>query len=167
MSSEKPDGQHLREASWRRELSPAEASQLAGWLETHPDEASSWEEELALTRLLTRLPEPPAPSNLTTRVLDAVDRAEAAPVESSSWLGWLGSLGWKPRLAGVALLVVAGYVGHHQFQSVQRAEMARNVSEVSELAQVVPSVEALVDFHVVRNLSPAPAPDNELLAALQ
>lgn len=167
MSNEKPDGQTLREASWRRELSPAEASQLARWLETHPDEASAWEEEQALTRLLARLPDSPVPSNLTARVLDAVDRTEAAPVASSSWLGWLGSLGWGPRLAGVALLVVAGYLGHHQFRSIQRTELARNVSEVSELARTVPSVEALADFQVVRNLSPSPAPDEELLAMLQ
>jgi hypothetical protein len=67
----------------------------------------------------------------------------------------------------VALLVVAGYVGHHQFQSARRAELASAVAEVSDLAQTVPSVDALADFQVVRNLSPSPAPDNELLAALQ
>jgi anti-sigma factor RsiW len=167
MRNEEPNGQDLRETSWRRELTPDEGAQLSRWLAAHPEEASVWEEERALTRLLTRLPDAAAPSNLTARVLDAVDRSEAAPATSSSWLDWLSGLGWTPRLAGVALLVVAGFVGHHQFQTSRRAELAREVSEVSDLAQTVPSVEALADFQVVRNLSSTPGPDDELLAMLQ
>jgi anti-sigma factor RsiW len=168
MRNEESNGQELREVAWRRELTPEEAGQLARWLADHRDEASLWEEEQALTRLLTRLPEEGAPSNFTARVLAAVDRAEAEPERVSSWLSWLGSLGWTPRLAGVALLVVAGYYfGHHQFQNAQRAALARNVAEVSGLAQAVPSVEALLDLKYIRNLSPTPGPDEDLLAMLQ
>lgn len=167
MRHEAPNERDLRDIAWRRDLTPDEAGQLARWLAAHPDEASAWEEERALTRLLTRLPDAAAPSNLTARVLAAVDRAEAKPERASSWLGWLGSLGWTPRLAGVALLVVAGYLGHHQFQTAQRAALARNVAEVSELAQAVPSVEALLDLKYIRNLSPTPGPDEDLLAMLQ
>lgn len=158
-----------REAAWRGGLTPEQAQQLESWLAAHPDERGQWEEEVALTRLLARLPAATAPSNLTARVLDEIDRCAPEPQSAvgSSVLGWLRKVGWVPRLAGVAVLVMAGYLGHHQYQSSQRAELARNVADVSELASVVPSVEVLMDFASIRNLESAAVPDNELLALLQ
>jgi ferric-dicitrate binding protein FerR (iron transport regulator) len=158
-----------REATWRGNLTPAEVGRLEAWLAAHPEERGVWEEEVALTRLLTRLPDSAAPSNLAARVLDAIDRQEPVPRRSlgASWLGGLRKLGWVPRLAGVAVLVMAGYLGHHQYQNAQRAQLARNVVEVSELAAAVPSVEVLQDFTAIRNLESAAVADEELLALLQ
>jgi len=82
-------------------------------------------------------------------------------------LGWLRTLGWVPRLAGVALLGMAGYLGHHQYRAAQRAELARNVVEISELATAVPSAEVLRDFTAIRNLEGGAVPDEELLALLE
>lgn len=159
-----------REAAWRGPLTPDQARQLEAWMEAHPEETGVWEEEVALTRLLTRLPDASPPSNLTARVLAEIDR-EGSQVERSgglSGLVWLRKLGWVPRLTGVAVLVMAGYLGHHQYRiSTDRAELARSVAEVSELAAVVPSVDVLQDFTAIRNLESAAVPDVELLALLQ
>jgi len=90
----------------------------------------------------------------------------AARSAKAFWVvhGWVGG----PRLAGVGVLVVAGIFGHHQYQAAsQRAELARSVAEVSDLAIAAPSVEVLQDFTAIRNLDSAAVPDEELLALLQ
>ncbi len=125
---------------------------------------------MALTRLLTRLPDAAAPSNLTARVMDAIDKRgpETATDVGGSVAVWLRKLGWVPRLAGAAVLVAAAYLGHHQYRiASDRAELARSVAEVSELATAVPSVEVLQDFTAIRNLEGTAVPDEELLALLQ
>jgi hypothetical protein len=67
----------------------------------------------------------------------------------------------------VAVLVMVGYLGHHQYQLSKRGQLARNVAEVSELATAVPSVTVLQDFTAIRNLESIAVPDEELLALLQ
>ena len=158
-----------REMVWTSDLTPDQRRRLEQWLETHPDERSVWEDEVALTRVLAQLPDAAPPSNLTARVLAEIDRdATTAPGPAdTTWLGWLRKLGWVPRLAGVALLVVVGAVGHHQYQDSKRNEMARNVAEVTEMASVVPSVEVLQDFTAIRNLEYRAVPDEDLLALLE
>jgi len=158
-----------REAAWRDELTPGEAERLEHWLAAHPEQRGTWEEEVALTRLLARLPDAAAPSNFSARVLAAIEpvRSGRDPAATGSRLGWLRTLGWVPRLAGVALLVMAGYLGHHQYRAAQRAELARNVVEISELATAVPSAEVLRDFTAIRNLEGGAVPDEELLALLE
>lgn len=174
MRNNDPVNESLRDTAWRRALSQDEARRLEGWLAAHPDERAGWDEERALTRLLTRLPDAAAPSNLTSRVLAAIDEPATARGQRtvSSWLGWLRSMGWVPRLSGVAVLVMAGLLGHHQYQlhreaEVQRTEMAHRVATVSELAETAPSVEILQDFDSIRNLPTTAGPDEALLAALR
>jgi len=169
MQPHDPANDPLREALWRGDLTPAQRAQLESHLARHPEERGRWAEEAALTRALRTLPQRQAPSNLTARVLAAIDREPAAAPRGGlgSWLDWLTGLGWTPRLAGVALLVVAGFLGHHQYQHAQRAELARDVAEVSELAAAAPPVEVLQDFTPVRNLETVATPDTELLALLQ
>jgi hypothetical protein len=159
-----------REAAWRGSLTPEQVRQLESRWAAHPDERRVWEEEVALTRLLTRLPEAAAPSNLKARILSAIE-AECAQApgggRAAVW-DWLRAWGWVPRLAGVAMVVVAGWAGHQQYRVArERAELARSVAEVSEWATAVPSVEVLQDFTAIRNLEGAAVPDEELLALLQ
>jgi len=170
MEKHDPVNRVSREAVWRGQLTSQQQKELESWLGAHPEERGGWEEEVALTRLLSRLPEAAAPSNLTARVLDAIDRGgpQREGILGGSWLGWWRRLGWVPRLAGVGVLVVAGIFGHHQYQAAsQRAELARSVAEVSDLAIAAPSVEVLQDFTAIRNLDSAAVPDEELLALLQ
>ena len=165
---EKNDPAHgfSREAAWRGALTPEQRKRLESRLAAHPEENGVWEEEVALTRLLSRLPDAAAPSNLTARVLDEID--ECAPeLPNGFGLGWLRKVGWVPRLAGVAVLVMVGYMGHHQYQVSKMAKLARDVAEVTVLATVGPSVDVLQDFTAIRNLDSAAAPDEELLTLLQ
>jgi anti-sigma factor RsiW len=169
MEQDHPVERIEQEAAWRSALTPDQVRQLQAWLAAHPEERRAWEEEVALTRLLTRLPDAAAPTNLTARVLAEVDRdASRSPQPTEkAWLGWLRRLGWVPRLAGVAVLVVAGLFGHHQYQISKRNQMARRVAEVTELATVVPPVEVLQDFTAIRNLEHTAVPDEQLLALLE
>lgn len=169
MAHKDPVSRPTREAPWRGTLTQDQRKQIESWLTIHPGERATWEEEEALTQLLHRLPDAPAPSNLTSRVLNAIDQNTDQPQHAlgGSWLGWLRRLGWVPRLAGVAVLVMVGYLGHHQYQSTQRAELARNVAHVTELAGTVPSVDALIHMDVIRNLDNVGLPDEELLALYQ
>jgi len=170
MQNDNPVRPVAPEILWRGTLTPDQRQQLEVWLSQHPGERDLWQEQAALTRLLARLPEGQAPSNLTARVMSAIDLPvqQTEPVVAGGILGWLRKMGWVPRLAGVAVLVMVGYVGHHQYQlTTRRAEMARNVAEVTELATTMPSLEALQDFDAIRNLESAAAPDTELLALLQ
>lgn len=165
MAKEDPVRKIDRETAWRGTLGPDQARQLKSWLAAHPDQREVWEEEVALTRLLSQLPDAAAPSNLTARVLAEVDREATRPGQAAgvTWLGWLRKLGWLPRLSGVAVLVVAAFIGHHQYQLAQRNEMARRVAEVTDLVAAVPSVEVLQDFTAIRNLEYTAVADDELL----
>ena len=63
----------LREASWRRKLTPEEEQQLRLWLAAHPEAEAEWEAETALNEKLAALPEVPVSSNFTARVLEVTD----------------------------------------------------------------------------------------------
>jgi len=170
METNDPVHGSAREAAWRGRLSEEQARQVESRLAAHPEERRVWEEEVALTRLLTRLPDAAAPTNLTARILQSID--ERAPASQDladhSVLGWLRKLGWVPRLVGVAMLVAAVSLGFHQHRlASERTELARSVAEVSELTSSMPSIEVLQDFTAIRNLESAAVPDEELLALLQ
>src|SRR3954469_6162170 len=68
----------LREAAWRRNLTPEEQASLRAWLAAHPDAARDWEQDHRLTAILAGLPPAPVSSNFTARVLQAIDRDTAA-----------------------------------------------------------------------------------------
>ena len=51
--------QELLEASWRRDLTPAEMARLHAGLAEQPDLRAGWEDESGLNRLLDQLPDAP------------------------------------------------------------------------------------------------------------
>lgn len=154
----------LREASWRRRLTPAEEAELSAWLATHPEAAPDWQEELALTEALHRLPDVPLSSNFTARVVDAALRDTAAAArEYSRQDGWNWSLArWLPRLAFGLAIGAAGFFSFQQIQEVQHQKIARSVSVLSEVASV-PGPDALRDYEAILVLDASPAADEELL----
>jgi len=145
------------ERLWRGKLSAAERADLRARPEL--------ELEARLTEVLTRLPNVPAPSNFSARVMAAIDLEEARSARSRG-----GPWHWRwllPRLAVTAALLLLATWGLQQHQTrLHRAEMARSLSVVAS-AQVVPNVEALKNFDAIQRMSQSGRADTELLAALQ
>src|SRR5262245_27418143 len=99
----------LREISWRRKLSPAEEAELRAWLATHPDAEAEWKAEAGLNEILERLPNAPVPTNFTARVLEAIEREEAAEARRREWK-------WRlllPRAAVAAVIFTVAGLGYH------------------------------------------------------
>jgi len=158
------DYNRLREESRRRPLTPAEEADLRAWLATHPELRADWDADLALTKMLDRLPDAPVPSNFTARVLRQVE-CESATVsrgQRSSW-NWLRSL--LPKAAIAAVVLSAGLLAVHEHRFTRREQLAQSVATVSEIASL-PSPEILQDFDTIRQMNQQPAGDQELLAAL-
>jgi len=161
---------HLREASWQRRLTPAEENGVQEYLAANPAARDDWQVEAELNRLLEHLPEaPPVSSNFTARVLQTA-RLEVAAHErekSQGWLSWRFLYGWLPKSA---VAVVAGglvFLGYHQHEMVVRAELARNVVQLSE-AVSASDPELMNDFEPVRRLTDSqPKADLELIALMK
>lgn len=134
-------------------------------LRRHPGvDPAQLEEELRLNHLLDALPKVSVPSNLASRVLDAIHLEAQQTRRRQRWEGWLSRIVWRPAWALLAVVCLA-LVGW-RIQSQQRTNLARSVLIVSE-ATAVPGVEALVDFEAIQWLESRPEPgDLELMAAL-
>jgi anti-sigma factor RsiW len=160
----------LRSASWRRKLNSAEEAQVQAYLMTHPEAQANWEEDLALTRHLQALPNPPLSSNFTSLVLQAVD-AETHPRPEGrtlmgAWRAWFGRLAPRAALATlVATLGAAGFL-NYEYQARARKQFAAGVEQFVEVANL-PGPEIFEDFDAIQKLRPINFSDNDLLAALQ
>jgi negative regulator of sigma E activity len=154
----------LRELSWRRKLTEAEAAELRDRLAAGPGGRADWEAESALNAALDRLPACPVPSNFTARVMEAVER-EAARPRSERW-GW----SWRvlvPRLAAATAVVVLGGLMLHQHNiHSQRIALVKSMAMATK-GQPVPSREALENFDAIRRMSRPQHADDELLALMQ
>ncbi len=148
----------LKEAAWRRNLTPIEIAAAQSSPETRPDV----EEELALTHLLKRLPDAQVSSNFTAQVIEAANRDSR---HRSRGLGsfWKG-LKWKPRFAVACLALTIGVVSLTEYRFVRRSQIAQDVATVSSAASLPP--QWLEDYDAISRLNQPPV-DNELLAALQ
>jgi len=158
--------QRMREIAWRRKLTAAEQGGLQAWLAAHPEAREDWENEAALSELLTRLPDVTVPSNFTARVLQEVERDAVAGARKRTprWV-WT----WRvlvPRAAVIALVAGAGLFAYQRHALAQRVELARSVATIADVRSL-PSPQFLEDFDVIRRLLPTPPPDKELLALLQ
>ncbi len=153
----------LRELSWRRKLTREEESALRSWLSAHPEAQADWELEAALNESMGAMPDVPVPSNFTARVLQAVEREEAAPAGSVQSL-WT-RLRWLPRLAFAGVVLCAGLLSYQQIQVHQNRERMRAVEVVSNMSSL-PGPDELKDFNAIQALNQTPA-DEDLLAALK
>lgn len=148
----------LRESLWRRKLSAAERAKLG----SQPDV----ELEARLTEALTRLPDMPAASNFTARVLAAVDLDERQAARAPVQRPWI----WRslfPRFAAAALILVfAGVSMRHYENNSRQAALARNVAMLTT-SQPAPSIDALENLDAIQRMSQSSHADGELLADLQ
>jgi len=163
----------LREASWRRKLTPAEEMRVQAFLAASAGAQAEWADDLALTRQLQELPDAPVSSNFTSLVLQAVEAEtgrDSRPTSlESRWRGWLGRV--LPRLALVALTAALGAGIFFQHQEHSRKQMVQSVKEFLKVASLPVSVSdpgVLGDFDAIQQLqSVSFSKDDDLLAALQ
>lgn len=161
----------LRDTLLRRDLTPAEESRAANWIQSHPELAASWRDDVALARQLRRLPPVAVPSNFTSLVLAAVQREPAAEPSTnpgaSRWSFWRNSAwrGWRVPATAVAVVAITaaswqGYARH------QQREQVRNLSTLRALKGLSPA--NLADFEAIQRFGATTSPvDFELLAALE
>ena len=155
----------LREAGWRRPLTPVEKDELRAWIEAHPEAAPDWNAELALNEAMRELPAVPVPSNFTARVLAEAARPQL-PSRSPTRLGRLLGLSWFPRL-GVATVALAACIAvYHQHQVTRREQIARDLATLSDVA-ALSDPKVMQDFETIRRLGQTPAADEELIALLK
>jgi hypothetical protein len=164
------DYNQLRELSWRRPLTAAEAETLQKYLSAHPAALTEWEDETALNQLLERVPAaPPVASNFTARVLQTV-KLETAAENRESVQGlsvWQIISRWLPKAAFACVLLAVGVVGYHERQVNERVALAKNVVEFTA-AVSASDPEAMQDFEPIRRLSDnQPKADTELLALMK
>jgi hypothetical protein len=163
----------VRETLLRRELSPAEHERLRRALSAAGAEPGPWDTEVALSSLLSRLPDAPLSSNFTARVLQAVEGEPVRAWGLPSFLEWTRAWPSLRLGASVACLLLAFLIYAH-YQSASRVRMATSVARVvrsveaaSALAQL-PPVEVLRDFDAIQGLSQSRVvADEELLVALK
>lgn len=159
-----PVENRMRELAWRRELTEAEKAELRGWLASHPEIHADWETEVELSTLLGRLPDVPVPSNFTARVLQAVEREASEKPAVSRPIWW-----WRafvPRTAVAALILGAGLLAFQQHQLAHRKKVAQSLMVVATV-EPFSNPAVLEDFDTIRRMTPATAPDKELLALFQ
>jgi ferric-dicitrate binding protein FerR (iron transport regulator) len=159
-----PTYTRLRELSWRRKLTHAEEAELRAWLAAHPEAQTDWEAETGLNAAMGHLPDLPAPSNFTARVLQAVERDAAAGLHRPGWR--LLPLRWLPGAAFAGSLVGAGLVCYLVIQNGERKKLADSVAAVADVSSL-PSPDILADFDAIRVSNPTPTPDEHLLTALE
>src|SRR5689334_5715156 len=157
-----PRYNHLREQSWRRNLTQAEEAELRVWLAAHPDAQLDFESEAALTQSLHNLPDAPVPSNFTARVLQAVEREEASKVRETrgQWRAWLHLHRWLPRAAVACLLLGTGLFTYHHHQVQADQQRTRESLETLTGIRSLPSPQILQDFEAVRAMRRT-GPDEE------
>ena len=153
----------LLEQSWQRKLTSEEEKSLNAWLAAHPDAQADWDQEAGLNEALARLPDAPVPSNFTARVLQAIERDEAAETRTAAGSSFWARLRWIPRLAFVAIVLCVGLISYQQVQVRNTHERMRDVVAV---VSSLPSPEVLKDFNAIQALNQTP-PDEELLTALK
>lgn len=164
----------LLETAARRPLTAVEEIRLRAFLAERPSAGGRWEEEIALTRLLHRLPDVPLSSNFAARVLLAVEREEQSRLQAPRFLRWFDWRRPVVRFAAACLFLGLAGLSHHQYRGLMRAKMAVSLANVTSgvdtaaRATQLQAVELWQDFEPIYRLSHNEArADEELLAALK
>jgi hypothetical protein len=160
------DYKMLLEKRWRQRLTVAEEASVRAWLAQHPESTADWDLETQLSEALEKLPDAPMPSNFTARVLQAIDRDEAAPKPAARGASWFMRL-LLPRAAMAAVILGLAILYHeHTTATARRAELVRGVKVVTGVPSL-PSPEILQDFDTIRQMPASTGPDQELIALMK
>ena len=111
--------------------------------------------------MLSRLPDAPAASNFTARVMQQIDLEESRRARKWDFIfNWRAFL---PRIAVATVAIVfAGLTLQHHELAAQRQQVAQSVALVAETP--MPDVDALKNFDAIRRMSQPAHADEELLA---
>ena len=156
----------------RRKLTAEEAAQVQACLARDPLAKAVWEEEMALTQLLNRLPDAPLASNFTARVLQAVERDSPPPWHAPGRFRWFGLRRPVHQCAAAFLAVLLSLLGYWQYQSVRRERMALALHKLASHFDTPSTVVALAPDELWKNFDainrlPQTQSDEELLAVLK
>lgn len=166
MKPQPSDESIWHEGAWRRSAPPP-ADTVQERLESDPAARAQWEEELALTAALGKLPDLPLSSNFNSQVLQrvAAGERERARLTSRNWFTWRIRPAWLA--ASTACLLLASWGGVTQWRGQQRARLAASVALVSRMT-APPGPDVFQDFEAIRRLNMVPVvSDDDLLAALE
>jgi len=166
------DFNRLLETAMRRPLTADEEAQLLACFAEDPSAKAIREEEMALARLLHRLPDAPLATNFTAQVLQAVEQAERQHRSRAPTIpGRLTLRNPVSRWMAAGLAAVLVALCYWQYQSLRReklavslAHIANNMETVSDVTSL-PPVEPWENFDAINRLPP-PA-DEQLLTALE
>ncbi len=157
--------EQLRQASWRRKLTPAEEAQLKAWLAAHPEAQADWQIESALTDALEKVPTIPVPSNFTARVLQTAEaHARRQAVARGRRRFWHWPTRWLPRLALASVVVAAGMIGYHCEEMGKRKKIAESLVIMSRVPPA-DQPDVFENFEAVQALGQAA--DEDLIKLLQ
>ena len=164
----------LLENATRRKLTAGEEARLRARLASDPSAKAVWEEEMALSQLLDRLPDAPLATNFAAQVLEAVEREERRHRHTPRILRRLGLRRPAQQFAATCLLLVVVASGYWQYRTVQRqrmalalANVARSVETVSQVASLPPA-EMWNDYEFISRLRQTrPEADEKLLNVLK
>ncbi len=157
-----PQYHRLKELSWKRPLSPEEEKSLRDVLQSHPEYRPDWENEFALTHLLSHLSATPLSSNFNAQVLAGIERETRGREALRRRRSHSVAPKWLPRWSVAVLTVVLALFSVQQHRSSTRTEMARSVARVSSVASLS-EIGWLKDFDAIRGLTAVPGTDDDKL----
>ena len=161
----------LLDTALRRKLTAEEEAQVKACLARDPQARVVWEEQMALSQLLNRLPDAPLASNFTAQVLQAVERDSPRQRRAAKFFRWFGLRRPAQRVAAACLAVVIAALSYGQYQSARRERMALALHRLaphfdspSQAVALAPD-ELWNDFDAINRLPPPT--DEALLAVLK
>jgi hypothetical protein len=164
----------LLDTALRRKLTAEEQAQVQACLARDPQAKAVWEEEMALSQLLNRLPDAPLASNFTAQVLQAVERDSPRQRRAPKLFRWFGLRRPAQRVAAACLAVLLFALGYGHSESVRRERMALALHKLGPHLNTPSQVVALTpdelwnDFDAINRLPQTQSQaDEELLAVLK
>jgi len=161
----------LLDTARRRKLTGEEEARVQACLARDPQARAVWEEEMALSQLLDRLPDAPLASNFTAQVLQAVERDSRRQRHIPKVFRWFGLRRPAQRVAAACLAVIIAALSYGQYQSARRERMALALHRLaphfdspSQAVALNPD-ELWNDFDAINRLPPQT--DEALLAVLK
>jgi hypothetical protein len=156
----------LKEKSWVEPLSADESAELRQYFAANPEMQRDWEDDVALTASLNRLPNAPVSTNFTSRVMQAVQRADTEQERQSTARRAFWRFSWLPKFAIALAMLCLGAFSVHEYQVASRNRMAAEMKQIAETAPI-PQLEWLKDFDTIEQMSKVQVADNDLLMAKQ